>query len=134
MFRAIKVQTTSAISTASGKAPPANGMAAPRLNATAEAGAMVVIDWNSTPGRPIAFRRNVVCSGEAEDSDSVAIQLLLPLIEDRNGKAGKSRVTAACVQNRKDECLDGVCIRNAYKLLHLQGIYAYVFQSMETHV
>jgi hypothetical protein len=64
-------------------------MAAPRLNATAEAGAMVVIDWNSTPGRPIAFRRNVACSGVEEDSDSVAIQLLLPLIEDRNGRQGK---------------------------------------------
>jgi hypothetical protein len=52
-------------------------MAAPRLNATAEAGAMVVIDWNNTPGRPIAFRRSVTCSGDEEDSDSVAIQLLL---------------------------------------------------------
>ena len=40
MFKAIRVQTTSAMMTASGKAPPAKGMAAPRLNATAEAGAM----------------------------------------------------------------------------------------------
>jgi len=30
--------------------------------------------------------------------------------------------------------LDGVWIRNAYELLHLQGIYAYVLQSMEQQV
>jgi hypothetical protein len=38
---------------------------------------MVVIDWNNTPGRPIAFGRSVACFGDEEDSDSVAIQLLL---------------------------------------------------------
>ncbi len=78
----------SAIRTASGRAPPAYGIAAPRLNDTAEAGAMVVTDWNNTPGRPIAFWRNVACSGGEEDSDPVAIQLLLlyPLLEDRNSR------------------------------------------------
>jgi hypothetical protein len=44
MFSAIKEQTMSAMTTARGKAPPAKGIAAPRLNATAEAGAMVVMD------------------------------------------------------------------------------------------
>jgi len=63
--------------TASGKAPPVNRMAAPRLNATAEAGAMVVIDWNNTTGRPIVFGRNVACSDDEGVSDSVAIQSLL---------------------------------------------------------
>jgi hypothetical protein len=67
----------SPIRTASGKAPPANGIAAPRLNATAEAGAIVVTDWNNTPGRPIAFLRSVVCSEDEEVSESVAITLLL---------------------------------------------------------
>jgi hypothetical protein len=44
MFNAIREQTSRAIRTARGKAPPAKGMAAPRLNATAEAGAIVVMD------------------------------------------------------------------------------------------
>src|SRR5579859_8281160 len=48
------------MNTARGNAPPVKGMAAPRLKATAPAGAMVVTDWNRTPGRPIAFDRSVV--------------------------------------------------------------------------
>ena len=67
----------SAIRTASGKAAPANGIAAPRLNATAEAGAIVVTDWNSTPGRPMVFGRSVAGSGDEDVSDSVSIQALL---------------------------------------------------------
>jgi hypothetical protein len=76
MFNAIREQTSRAISTARGSAPPVKITAAPRLNDTAEAGAMVVIDWNKTPGRPIALGRRVVCS-EDEDEDSTAIWLLL---------------------------------------------------------
>src|SRR5579871_60935 len=34
-------------------------MAAPRLKATADAGAIVVMDWNRTPGRPMALERSV---------------------------------------------------------------------------
>src|SRR5436853_770193 len=77
MFNAISEQTISAMRTASGKAPPAKGIAAPRLNATAEAGAMVVIDWNKTPGSPMALRRKVDRSGGDEDEDSTDIPLLL---------------------------------------------------------
>ena len=42
-------------STASGVMPPANVVAAPIDRAVATAGAMCVIDWNSTSGRPIAL-------------------------------------------------------------------------------
>src|SRR5437588_926547 len=81
----------SAIRTASGKAAPANGIAAPRLNATAEAGAMVVIDWNKTPGRPIAFGRSLDCPEDGE-VDSTAIQLLLLYPKDRNSRQA-TRIT-----------------------------------------
>ena len=66
----------SAIRTASGSAPPAKGIAAPRLNATAEAGAMVVMDWKRTPGRPMAFARSFVGSGVVEDSKVIGFLLL----------------------------------------------------------
>ena len=42
--------------TASGVMPPANEVAAPMERAVATAGAMCVIDWNSTSGRPMALR------------------------------------------------------------------------------
>ena len=43
-------------STASGVIPPANDVAAPIDSAVATAGAMWVIDWNSTSGKPMASR------------------------------------------------------------------------------
>ena len=52
------------------------GIAAPRLNATAEAGAMVVMDWKRTPGRPMAFARSFVGSGVVEDSTVIGFLLL----------------------------------------------------------
>jgi hypothetical protein len=76
MLSAIREQTISAIRTASGKAPPAKGIAAPRLNDTAEAGAMVVMDWKRTPGRPMAFARSFVGSGVVEDSTVISFLLL----------------------------------------------------------
>jgi hypothetical protein len=86
MLSAIKVQTISAITTASGKAPPAKGIAAPRLKATAEAGAMVVMDWKRTPGRPMAFARSFVCSGWVEGSTDIGFLLLfLELVEKVTG-------------------------------------------------
>src|SRR2546421_7630407 len=101
MLIAISEQTTKAISTASGRAPPAYGTAAPRLNATAEAGAIVVIDWNKTPGRPMALRRSVVCSDEV-DVDSVATQLLL-LYPQKVEIAGRMEISARA-QNNEEEC------------------------------
>jgi hypothetical protein len=44
--------------TASGKEPPAVAMPGKNANATAAAGAIIVIDWNNTPGRPTAFGRS----------------------------------------------------------------------------
>ena len=43
-------------STASGVMPPANDVAAPIESAVATAGAMWVMDWNSTSGNPMALR------------------------------------------------------------------------------
>src|SRR6188508_3883263 len=45
--------------TASGVMPPANAVAAPIERAVATAGAMCVIDWNRSSGRPIALRARV---------------------------------------------------------------------------
>jgi hypothetical protein len=107
----------SAIKTASGKAAPANGIAAPRLNATAEAGAMVVTDWNSTPGRPMVFGRSVVGSGDEEDSDSVAIQLLLLYSEFRVEIAGRDwKEDTLYLQDRTDlmNAVSEVSTKNAY--------------------
>src|SRR5437763_9949216 len=101
MLRAVGEQTIRPRSTASGRAPPAYGTAAPRLNATAEAGAIVVIDWNKTPGRPMALRRSVVCSDEVE-VDSVAMQLLL-LYPKKVEIAGRMEISASA-QNNEEEC------------------------------
>jgi hypothetical protein len=38
---------------------------------------MVVIDWNSTPGRPMAFARNPDCFDDDED---VSVDILLLLL------------------------------------------------------
>src|SRR5947209_17525714 len=86
----MRTQTTSAILTARGKAPPVKGTAAPRLNATAPAGAIVVIDWNKTPGRPIAFDRNVDdCVGCVEEGvASMDIRLLLCLLQPEKWLTG----------------------------------------------
>src|SRR5207247_10193436 len=68
-----------AMNTARGNAPPVKGMAAPRLKATAPAGAIVVTDWNKTPGRPIALRRSAVdCSdGGITSMDILTTPLLI---------------------------------------------------------
>ena len=129
MLIAIKAHTISPISTARGNAPPANGIAAPRLNATAEAGAMVVTDWKSTPGSPIAFRRSVVCSEDEEFSDSLAIQLLLLFYpEHRIEIAGRDRKEdTLSLQDSKDlmNAIDEVSTKNAYEL-HTQWGYVEV--------
>ena len=76
IFKATRMQATNAIATARGNAPPVKGMAAPRLNATAPAGAIVVTDWNKTPGRPIAFGRSMDDrADEGEGVDSIDIKL-----------------------------------------------------------
>src|SRR6188472_1263050 len=56
---AVKSTAIMAKTTASGVMPPANAVAAPIDNAVATAGAMWVIDWNRTSGRPIALRASV---------------------------------------------------------------------------
>ena len=54
--KAVNSTAIIANTTASGVMPPAKLVAAPMDSAVATAGAMWVIDWNSTSGRPIAFR------------------------------------------------------------------------------
>ena len=54
--KAVKRTAIIANRTASGVMPPANEVAAPIESAVATAGAMCVIDWNRTSGRPIALR------------------------------------------------------------------------------
>src|SRR5947207_2216558 len=61
----------SARTTANGVLPPANSVAAPSDRAVATAGAMWVMDWNSTSVSPIAFRSRPRESVEdATDSSS----------------------------------------------------------------
>ena len=57
--KAVKSTAIIANTTASGVMAPANAVAAPIDSAVATAGAMCVIDWNSTSGRPIALRARV---------------------------------------------------------------------------
>ncbi len=61
MENAVNSTAIIANSTASGVMPPANEVAAPIDRAVATAGAMWVIDWNRTSGRPIASRASVGC-------------------------------------------------------------------------
>ncbi len=56
MATAVNSTAIIANSTASGVIPPANEVAAPIDSAVATAGAMWVIDWNSTSGSPMASR------------------------------------------------------------------------------
>ncbi len=56
MANAVNSTAIIANSTASGVIPPANDVAAPIDSAVATAGAMWVIDWNSTSGSPMASR------------------------------------------------------------------------------
>ena len=57
MHQAESRHATSAKTTASGSAPPANAAPAGIDAAIAAPGAMSVIDWNSTSRKPIASRR-----------------------------------------------------------------------------
>ncbi len=57
---AIMAQAIVASTTASGSEAPAKRMAGERAGAVAAAGAMAVMDWNNTPGKPIASLLSVV--------------------------------------------------------------------------
>src|SRR5690349_5129061 len=59
MLRAMREQTIKATIAASGSVTPVAARAGLRLAATAEAGAIVVIDWKRTPGRPIVLGRRL---------------------------------------------------------------------------
>ena len=65
MLQAVNRIPTKAMSTASGSAPAAKAAPSGIEAAMAAAGAIEVIDWNSTPGRPTASRSSgatvVVC-------------------------------------------------------------------------
>src|SRR5574341_919005 len=67
----------SASTTPSGSEPPANGAPTMIENATAAAGAMWVMDWNSTSRSPIAER-----ASPCEDPDDPTAAMLAPLPED----------------------------------------------------
>src|SRR5258708_35470144 len=56
----IRAQSIVASTTASGSEAPAKRMGGERGVAVAAAGAMAVIDWNNTPGKPIASLLSVV--------------------------------------------------------------------------
>src|SRR5690348_677885 len=65
MLNAIKEQPTSAIMTTKGSVTPATPKAGASVKAAAEAGAIVVIDWNSTPGKPMVLACSLFgCSAE----------------------------------------------------------------------
>src|SRR4051812_50041701 len=60
MLKAVNRHATTAVSTDSGKAPPAKATPVGIEAATAAAGAMSVMLWNSTSRRPIALLRSPV--------------------------------------------------------------------------
>jgi hypothetical protein len=60
ILAAIMAQAIVASRTASGSEAPAKRMAGERAVAVAAAGAMAVMDWNNTPGKPIASLLSVV--------------------------------------------------------------------------
>jgi hypothetical protein len=83
MLRAMREQTINATIAANGSVIPVAASAGLRLAATAEAGAIVVIDWKRTPGRPIVLGRRFSCP-----SASTEVSVLMKnsfLDENRNG-------------------------------------------------
>jgi hypothetical protein len=82
-------QAMSASSTPKGSAPPANGAPTMIEKATAAAGAMWVMDWNSTSRRPMAERAS---SRDGPDDRTAAMMAPCPKTTDHVGLSSR----AAC--------------------------------------
>src|SRR5215469_7556497 len=80
---ASKTLAIRAITTARGKDPPAVAIPGKKANDTAAAGAIMAIDWNSTPGNPTALCRNsAVATAVAVCSFVVAIRYLTKKLQN----------------------------------------------------
>ena len=99
MANAVNRTAIIANSTASGVIPPANDVAAPIDSAVATAGAMWVIDWNSTSGSPIASRSSDGAAPPTGRSFAVILTLL-----SMPRSAGKSWAADAGANPREIVC------------------------------
>src|SRR4051795_3968559 len=95
---------TSATITDRGAAPPLNAMPAGMDRAVAIAGAMNVIDWNSTPPKPTAPRRRPVVPCSPDSGTAVVIGLLLRsgVTETPQSRTGASPPTTSGLYGNPD--------------------------------